>query len=125
LFGALAACVVAAATMIGCGSSNDNRPAEWSYIYATIIQPSCATASCHSAIAARAGVVLEGRETAFQTLTGRHFVIQSPDKNLADQSELLFLLNPTAVRRMPPDFPMPPADVDLIRAWIEAGALDN
>jgi hypothetical protein len=120
LLGALAACV-ASATVIGCGSTADSRPPNWSYIYATIIQPSCATASCHSAIAARAGVVLEGRETALNTLLSRNFVI----KNDPGQSELLFLLDPVAVRRMPPDFPLPPADVALIRQWITDGAMDN
>jgi hypothetical protein len=113
---------VLAVSAVGCGSASDDRPPTWSYIWPAIIQPSCATASCHSAVAARAGVVLEGRETAWQTLTTRHFVI--PNDTMGE-SEILQLMRATAVRRMPPDFPLPPADIQLIERWIEMGAMDN
>jgi len=121
LLGALVACIVSS-LVSGCGSSADSRPASWPFIYATIIQPSCATASCHSAVAARAGVVLEGKDTAYQTLTARHFVLPGDQMG---QSEILQLIQATAVRRMPPDFPLPPADIDLIARWIADGAHPN
>ena len=35
----------------GCGKSTDDRPATWSYVSTAILQPNCATANCHSALA--------------------------------------------------------------------------
>jgi len=29
------------------------------------------------------------------------------------------------VRRMPPDFPLPPANIQLIESWIDMGAMNN
>lgn len=122
-FGAAGALVLAllGTTAIACGSASDDRPAKWSFIQPAIIQPSCATASCHSAVAARAGVVLEGRETARATLLDRHFVIPSQP----EASGVLNLMRATQVPRMPPDFPLPPADIQLIEQWIRDGAPDN
>ena len=42
-----------------------------------------------------------------------------------EQSQLMFLLNGDEIRIMPPDAPLPAADVDLIRAWIVDGAKNN
>ena len=61
--------VAAAAVLIGCGSADDTRPAKWSFISATIIEPSCATVNCHSKIADRAGVDLHDRATGYNNLT--------------------------------------------------------
>jgi len=109
--------VFSAAAVAGCGGA-DNRPATFSFIGPAIIEPSCATASCHSAVAARANVVLEPRDTAYNTLLNRHFVIpMSPD-----DSEIMALIQAQGSQRMPPDFPLPPADIELISAWIQAGA---
>jgi hypothetical protein len=113
--------VLVAVAGAGCGGTTDDRPATWSYIYPAIIQPSCATASCHSAVADRAGVNLEGRVTAYNTLLGRNFVFPGDIMT----SELLHLLRAEGTQRMPPDFPLPAADVQLIQTWIQMGANDN
>src|SRR5262245_59976535 len=110
-----------ATTAIACGSASDDRPAKWSFMQPAIVQPNCATASCHSEVAARAGVVLEGRETAYNTLISRHFVIPSHP----EASGVLNLLRATQVPRMPPDAPLPPADIQLIQQWIAMGAPNN
>jgi hypothetical protein len=103
----------------GCGGDTDDRPAQFSFIYPAIIEPSCATASCHSNYTREAGVNfgLDENEAYFQ-LVGRHFVIPSD----ANDSELIYLLNADGARRMPPDFPLPQVDIDLISTWIAAGA---
>jgi hypothetical protein len=107
--------------MAGCGAGGDDpRPATFSFIGPAIIQPSCATVSCHSAVAQRAGVVLEPRDTAYKTLTTRNFVI--PTDTNPDDSELMAIIQAEGVRRMPPDFPLPGTDIELIRKWIENGA---
>lgn len=102
----------------GCGGAEDNRPQTWDYIYPAIIEPSCATASCHSAFAERSGVNLGNIDDAYDQLVGRHFVVPN---NVA-QSGLINLLNANGARRMPPDFALPKVDIDLISNWITNGA---
>jgi hypothetical protein len=105
----------AAAALVGCGSATDDRPARWSFISATITEPMCATVNCHSAIAQRAHVDLHDRASGYRDLVGRGFV------TLGDQtgsSPVLFLMNGQGSQRMPPDAPLPQADITLIQRWI-------
>ncbi len=113
-----------AALGLGCGSATDDRPATWSFISATIIEPSCATVNCHSAVAQRAGVDLHDRATGHKALVDRHFVVPS-DQSVPRMSALLYLLNGQGALRMPPDGPLPEADIDLIDKWIAAGAKND
>src|SRR5438477_3898610 len=64
-----------ASAAAGCGNATDDRPATWSYVSTAILQPSCATANCHSALAQRASVDLSTRAAGYRTLVDRHFVI--------------------------------------------------
>jgi len=112
--------VLLAGVVSGCGAGGA-RPATWSFIAPTIVEPSCATASCHSAVAQRAGVVLTPRDTAYQTLTGRFFVIPMDSAD----SEMVALMRAEGSRRMPPDFALPEADIELIERWIDAGAAND
>jgi hypothetical protein len=105
-------------TALGCGGTDDNRPATWSFIAPAIIEPNCATASCHSAVGQRAGVVLTPQQTAYDLLTMRQFV----QPNNSAESEIIALMRAEGSRRMPPDFALPEADIDLIARWIDAGA---
>lgn len=102
----------------GCGSIEDSRPDKWSYISPVIIQPSCATANCHSQLAERSGVVLDTVADGYQQLTQRHFVLPGDP----DNSALMALLRGQGSRRMPPDFPLPEVDIALIGSWIADGA---
>jgi hypothetical protein len=123
-FLALVACVA------GCGGA-DNRPAKWSYIAPAIIEPNCATVSCHSAVAQRAGVILEPAQTAYTTLTTRRFVVTCQDGDTAcmglavGTSEILALLRAQGSQRMPPDQALPESDIHLIQNWIADGAQNN
>jgi hypothetical protein len=112
----LAAATAAAAT--GCGDSNDTRPAKWSYLSTAIIQPSCATANCHSELSQRSGVRLDSIKEGYYQLLARHFVVPSQPT----QSALIGLLEAQGTRRMPPDFALPQDDIDLISKWITSGA---
>jgi hypothetical protein len=126
LFSAAAAGLAVAA----CDSVTD-RPAQWSYIHATIIRPSCATASCHSYQRSAGGIDLSTSAGAYSVLTGhtcdgaatlpvapRSFV----DPGHPDDSELVHLLTADRIYLMPPDVPLPPVEVNLIREWIYEGA---
>jgi hypothetical protein len=120
----LAAILVALAG--GCGSAKDDRPARWSFISATIIEPSCATVNCHSSITHQGGVDLSARDIGYQTLVknsgGKTFYVYA---GLPQESSLITLLNAVGSTRMPPDNPLPEADIQLIENWISDGALDN
>jgi hypothetical protein len=103
---------------MGCGSSADTRPQKWSFISAAIIQPSCATANCHSQLAQRSGVALDTAYDGYDQLVNRHFV----KKGDSEGSALIGLLRGQGSRRMPPDFPLPDVDIELIAGWIDANA---
>jgi hypothetical protein len=116
--------------MLACGT--DDRPASWSYVHAAIIRPSCTTSSCHSSLATTAGLNFETRVGAYMYLTGR--VCDGPElpglppRHLVapgqpERSRLVYLLRGEDLRNMPPDGPLPPADVALIERWILEGAL--
>jgi hypothetical protein len=115
--------------LVGCGGA-ENRPAKWSFIAPAIIEPNCATVSCHSAVAQRAGVVLDTKETGYKILTERHFVITCRGdatclQTAADSSEIISLMRGQGSQRMPPDGALPDADIQLIATWITNGAQDD
>lgn len=120
----------------GCEHSAD-RPARWSYIHASIIVPSCTTAGCHSALTAIAGLNLTDKHGAYTVLTG-HICgepvrPQDPPRNYvtpfsADYSQLVYQLRGADADGrpyrdvMPPDMPLPDAEVELVERWIDEGA---
>jgi hypothetical protein len=106
-----------AVILSACTGDPAARPASWSYLHAAIIAPSCATSSCHSERTAAAGIVLDDPDTAYESLLGQAFVTPGDPA-----STLLLLLEGDERERMPPDAPLPQADIDLVRTWIEAGA---
>jgi hypothetical protein len=113
-----------AATLLafaGCGGETDDRPAKWSFISATIIQPTCATASCHSELVRRAGVDLHDRNTGHRSLLDGLFVRAGDPAG----SPMITIMNGEGSIRMPPDFALPIADIQLISSWITAGALNE
>jgi hypothetical protein len=114
---AVFAVLVASVALAGCGS-NDDRPPTWSYIYPALVEPSCATASCHSDIVRRSGVDLGSIDVAWSQLTMRHFVIGG---HSAD-SEVIHLMRAEGARRMPPDFALPEVDIQLFQQWVDNGA---
>jgi hypothetical protein len=105
----------------GCGGAVDVRPPQWSFISATITEPSCATVNCHSAVSQRAGLDLHAREIGYYSLVNGVYVI--PDAPA--QSSLIDWLTTSGPLRMPPDSPLPPDDIQLIEHWISDGALND
>lgn len=128
----------------GCGKSTDDRPATWSYVSTAILQPSCATANCHSALAQRASVDLSTREAGYRSLIDRHFVITAAavtdggaaaldagamppltDDQRVERSQVINLMHAQGNRRMPPDMPLPETDIQLVASWIRNGAAND
>jgi hypothetical protein len=101
---------------VGCGGA-DERPADWSYVHAAIVVPSCATAGCHSENRKAGGVSFGTAPESAQLLLSEQYVTPG-DPN----SALMQLLEGRERNRMPPDAPLPDADIELIRRWIVEGA---
>ena len=125
------ACLAVAAVVFsimasGCNGTTDDRPPTWSFISTTIMEPSCATVNCHSAITAQGGVDLSAREIGYQTLVrnsgGQTFYVYP---YYPQYSPIVNLMNAEGSTRMPPDNPLPAADIQLIENWIADGANDN
>jgi hypothetical protein len=117
--------VVAAALSIvvsGCNGSSDDRPKSWAFISATIMEPSCATVNCHSAITHQGGVDLSAREIGYETLVGKPgdggFQTFYVYPGYPQFSPVVNLMNAEGSTRMPPDNPLPQADIQLIENWI-------
>ena len=102
---------------VACAGDPLEQPATWSYLHTAVIAPSCATSSCHSALVETAGIALDDREHSYARLIELQFVVPGDPS-----SALIPLLEGDERSRMPPDAPLPQADIDLIRIWIEAGA---
>lgn len=133
-----------------CGQVDD-RPADWSYISPAIMQPACASASCHSPAAAAAGLDFSTPERGYTSLTQLYvwiavasdagappggvpcghvagtLVCEEPFRRLVTPydpagSRLVNLLRARDATRMPPDRPLTEPDIALIERWILNGA---
>lgn len=119
--------VLAGSALTSCEA---DRPATWSYIHEAIIEPNCTSSACHSKISSAFGIELHDREGAYVFLTGavcgQELEAQAPRNFVSPGdptgSKLLYLLRGEEVRNMPPDVPLPDADIDLIEQWILEGA---
>ena len=136
LRGGLAVAGLALLLTAGAGAcGEDDRPASFEYIQAAIIGPNCATASCHSAKNAQAGLRLHDVASSYSILTGRACGGEDtglePPRNYVEpghpeRSRLMYLLLGLEVRQpMPPDRALPGGDIDLVEQWILEGARCN
>jgi hypothetical protein len=132
---------------VNASCTEDERPPEWEYLSPAILQPNCATASCHSPGAAVAGLDFSTPARGYTSLMGLWVWIVDPngtaDANCRSiegrvvcqrafrplvvpynpgQSRLVHMLRARGARRMPPDRPLPEADIRLIERWILEGA---
>lgn len=142
----LARAAIALALAGAACSRTDDRPADWTYISAALFQPNCATASCHSRDEAVAGLDFSDPDRGYESLTALEVWVPDPtgtiggdcktvgatvycafDRPLVlafndSQSRLVNMLRARAAPRMPPDRPLPEADIQLVEAWIADGA---
>jgi hypothetical protein len=127
---------VLATVMTGaCGGEEDTRDPVWGYISPAIIQPNCATSSCHSKAAAVAGLdlstVVNGYTSLVQLkLAPRGSAKLEPPRPMVlpgnpDESRVMHMLRADGAKRMPPDRPLAGADVELIEQWILNGAKND
>jgi hypothetical protein len=147
---AVALIVAPLATAGGCGQ--DNRPAEWAYLSPAIFQPNCATTSCHGPAAAVSGLDFSTPDNGYASLTKLWiWVVYPPDGGTSPApgapcaiesgtkvcevmerplvtpydpagSRVVNMLRARNAPRMPPDRPLPEADIELVERWILNGA---
>jgi hypothetical protein len=124
-----------AAVTGACGSEEDVRDPVWGYISPAIIQPNCATSSCHSSGAAVAGLDLSTVDNGYESLLNLKLAPRGtkklePSRAIVNpfnpqESRVVHMLRATGARRMPPDRPLAESDIRLIEQWILAGAQKN
>lgn len=126
--------LVLAAVTGACGGEEDLRDPVWGYISPAIIQPNCATSSCHSKAVAAAGLDLSSLNNGYDSLVSLKLAPRGtagePPRAMVlpgnpDESRVMHMLRADGARRMPPDRPLAGADVDLIQRWILAGAKND
>jgi hypothetical protein len=122
--------------LVGCGGDED-RPATWSYISPGIIQPNCATSSCHSRGAAVSGLDLSTAKAGYDSLFNQKLAPQPliPARQMVTrrlvtpfsptESRVVNMLRAYGASRMPPDRPLAEADIALIEEWILSGAKND
>jgi hypothetical protein len=139
-----AACTLLLLTLAACAgdetkdTDTDGGGATFTAVYDTVLnptdtqKPSCELAGCHAAPSSN-GMELDGRDNAYASLvdvdsefaTGEVLVIPGD----ADNSYLVKKLEGASGITgdpMPPPFGgIDPADVQLVRDWIDAGAADD
>ena len=109
------------AMVAGCGVATDDRPADFTYIVEAVLAPSCGTATCHSTLSKEADIAFDTVANAKLAFARRNLV----DPGNPSASEIIQVLQrPSDTdKRMPPDGPIPNEYIDLISAWITAGAV--
>ncbi|MEO8548831.1 MAG: hypothetical protein ABI678_02615 [Kofleriaceae bacterium] len=102
--------------LAGCGTSPDSRPATVEVISLEILAPTCGQVQCHST-----STNIQGY--AFDTLEASKASLRELVRGSGRGHDLVEVLEATGGSRMPPDSPLDPQDIDLIKAWIAAGAM--
>jgi hypothetical protein len=102
-----------------CAADTDERPADFAYISKTILEPNCATATCHNDATAREGYDFSSVEASRETFRRNGLVVQPDDP---PANPIIYILTTSGEERMPIDGPLPDADIALIERWIINGA---
>lgn len=111
--------------------AEDDREASFTYIQSAILAPQCATVGCHSTRADVFAIRFDDYEATYSRMTGGECATGPGPGGLVvpgdpDASLLMARLRGEGVNlQMPPDRPMPKADIDLVAKWIAEGALCN
>lgn len=104
----------------GCATDTDERPQTADYIAAAILAPSCGRSTCHTSIAKLGGYVFDNVADAKASL--RRLVKPGEPESQQRLLRVMGAAGNTPEEIMPPEAPLPEADLDLIRAWIAGGA---
>lgn len=106
-----------ALALVACGTSNDDRPQTAAYVSAAILVPYCGRAACHSSATRAHNLNFGSVDDAIATMQSEGVVVPGD----APASRLVTVLTDPS-RVMPPDMPLPNADIELITRWVADGA---
>jgi hypothetical protein len=115
------------------GDDGGSDPApSFTEVHERVFQTSCVFSTCHKAGPSPAGELVLERDVAYANLVevdssvvaGRIRVVPG-DPEQSYVIEKLTAAMPAAGDAMPPDAPLEAERIDLVRAWIEAGAADD
>jgi hypothetical protein len=120
MFRALSLAALIAVT--ACLGKPDNRPQTADYIIEAILVPQCGRAACHSSAARSHDLAFDNIPDSLDALNstgrkGQPLVVRNDPMG----SRLVQVLT-SSNGVMPPDTPLPQADIDLISEWIANGA---
>jgi hypothetical protein len=126
--------LVLALSSIACDEQSSEVPPTFTELRERVLTPGCVFATCHKSGATSAGMMnLEGTDDEVHArlvdvpaagITGRIRVIAG-DPDTSYVMEKLTSDTPAAGERMPLDAPLEPDRIELVRAWIEAGAAND
>ncbi len=118
----------------GCDGGDPAEPAPPTFteIHERVLQASCVFATCHKGGPSPAGDLSLERDEAYASLVdvpssaaaGRVRVVPG-DPDASYVLEKITASAPAAGEPMPPDAPLEADRIELLRAWIEAGAADD
>lgn len=115
-----------AIALAACGTENDQRPRTVEYVTEAILAPNCGNAQCHSSFRNAYGYAFDTVEEAQRSLAnGLVGTIRGNERGeLIGESSSAFLITvlTRTKDRMPYDQPLPEADINMIRRWIDYGA---
>ena len=115
----LALAVVLAAA---CGTEEDERPATFELIALGVLAPSCGQVQCHSSTTQLEGYALDTLESAQEALVDMN-VLRAVAVDMPLEATLFrVIIGAEGYPLMPPDTPLAPQDIALIREWLVAGA---
>lgn len=129
--GWFAAVLLAATALAGCDGGGDDPPPTFTELRERVFTPSCTFLACHSGASPAGGLGLD-TDTAHTALVdamamgvpGRIRVVAG-DPDGSYLIEKLTATMPAAGDPMPPTAPLEAGRIELVRAWIEAGAADD
>ena len=102
--------------------------ATFTEVNAMVLAPSCATPNCHGAGAPQMGLDLEtdpySAIVEVDSMSGLTYVVPG-DADGSFFYDKIASETPVQGVPMPPIGELTPAQIELVRSWIEAGALDN
>lgn len=101
-------------------------------LHERVLEPSCTFATCHGSGPSPAGALSLERDVAHASLvdapssvvSGAILVVPG-DPDASYVMAKLTATPPAAGESMPPDAPLEAERIELVRAWIEAGAVDE
>ncbi len=114
------------------GSEPSDAPPSFTEIHERVLQPSCVFATCHESGPSPAGMLSLAANDAYAGLVEvRSSVVTAKVRVVPGDPSASYLMEklteamPTAGDPMPPGAPLEDDRIELVRAWIEAGAADD